>query len=187
MTAFLPQFTKGEWQVGFSENKYLTKPSFWGVTFNLSIQSIKRNVLHYSLVNVLISNKAELLQLPRRRLNDPAQMSPLLRSFPAPQGRVGSFLLAPTALGAPLLYSTLVLHFVKTWTCPPNPASSPTNTHKPVRWPVGQHRSGGQTFHIQIVVPDYKAGLCVSKSTHKVMFYFIYIYIYRIYMTNTFI
>lgn len=90
VTAFLPQFTEGEWQVGFSENKYLTKPSFWGVTSKLSIQSIKSNVLHYSLVNVLISNRAELGQLPHRRLNDPTQMSPLLRSLPAPQGRASS-------------------------------------------------------------------------------------------------
>lgn len=29
-------------------------------------------------------------QLPHRRLNDPTQMSPLLRSLPAPQGRASS-------------------------------------------------------------------------------------------------
>lgn len=113
VTAFSPQFTEGEWQVGFSENKYLTKPSFWGVTSKLSIQSIKSNVLHYSLVNVLISNRAELGQLPHRRLNDPTQMSPLLRSLPAPQGRARSlpfrshtplFTTPPPGHGTPMLY-----------------------------------------------------------------------------------
>lgn len=117
MTAFLPQFTEGEWQVGFSENKYLTKPSFWGVTSKLSIQSIKSNVLHYSLVNVLISNRAELGQLPHRRLNDPTQMSPLLRSLPAPQGRASSLAfrshtrLFTAPHGTPTLYFICVYVF----------------------------------------------------------------------------
>ena len=128
MTAFSPQFTEGEWQVGFSENKYLTKPSFWGVTSKLSIQSIKSNVLHYSLVNVLISNRAELGQLPHRRLNDPTQMSPLLRSLPAAHGKARSL---PVRSQTPLFtttrpgHGTPTLYFICVYVCLHHQTGSP--------------------------------------------------------------
>ena len=111
MTAFLPQFTEGEWQVGFSENKYLTKPSFWGVTSKLSIQSIKSNVLHYSLVNVLISNRGELAAAPQKtkwpnsNVTSPAKpsSSPRQSKFPS-FSPPHPFVHRPPPHGTPTLY-----------------------------------------------------------------------------------
>lgn len=90
MTAFLPQFTEGEWQVGFLGEQIPNKAIILGSYF----QTV--NPIHQGECAPLFSCKCAYFKrgrtraAARRRLNDPAQMSPLLRSLPAPQGRARS-------------------------------------------------------------------------------------------------
>lgn len=60
-------------------------------------------------------------QLPPRRLNDPAQMSPLLRSLPTPQGRAGlSSLLPRLFVPLSLWHSHAVFYLCLCLSSPPN-------------------------------------------------------------------
>lgn len=109
VTAFLPQFTEGEWQVEFSENKHLTKPSFWEL---LSICQSNPSSECAPLFSCKCAyfKQGRTWQLPYRRLNDPAQMSPQLGRRPAPKANWAPWpLWVPTDLSPPFLYGALIL------------------------------------------------------------------------------
>lgn len=112
-------------------------------------------MLHYSLVNVLISNRAELGQLPQRRLNDPAQMSPLLRSLTTPKGRASSF---PLCSHSPLFIppcGTHTLYFICVSVCLIHQTGLPMDTSEAARQIQGT-AIRSKTTRVQFLVRDSK-------------------------------